>query len=53
MRIGALVADILLFPLISIPVDLATGAMYKPRTAPTTAQQIKTAETAASEARKN
>ncbi|AKD55271.1 hypothetical protein [Spirosoma radiotolerans] len=33
VRAGALIADILLFPLISIPVDFATGAIYKPRQA--------------------
>jgi len=37
VRAGALVADILLFPLISIPVDFATGAIYKPK--PAIAQQ--------------
>lgn len=31
VRVGALVADILLFPLVSIPVDFATGAIYKPK----------------------
>lgn len=31
VRVGALIADILLFPLVSIPVDFATGAIYKPR----------------------
>ena len=31
VRVGALIADILLFPLISIPVDFATGAIYQPR----------------------
>lgn len=31
VRVGALIADILLFPLISIPVDFATGAIYKPQ----------------------
>lgn len=31
VRAGALIADILLFPLISIPVDFATGAIYKPK----------------------
>lgn len=30
VRVGALIADILLFPLVSIPVDFATGAIYKP-----------------------
>ena len=33
VRVGALIADILLFPLISIPVDFATGAIYKPKPA--------------------
>lgn len=37
VRVGALIADILLFPLISIPVDFATGAIYKPK--PAVAQQ--------------
>ena len=31
VRVGALIADILLFPLISLPVDFATGAIYQPR----------------------
>ncbi|WP_080241625.1 hypothetical protein [Spirosoma rigui] len=31
VRVGALVADILLFPLVSIPVDFATGAIYQPK----------------------
>lgn len=31
VRVGALIADILLFPLVSIPVDFATGAIYKPK----------------------
>ncbi len=31
VRAGALIADIMLFPLISIPVDFATGAIYKPK----------------------
>jgi hypothetical protein len=31
VRVGALVADILLFPLISIPIDFATGAIYQPK----------------------
>jgi len=30
VRVGALIADILLFPLLSLPVDFATGAIYKP-----------------------
>jgi hypothetical protein len=29
VKIGALIADILLFPLVSLPVDFATGAIYK------------------------
>lgn len=41
IRPGALIADILLFPLISIPVDFATGAIYKPK-ASATAQQTPT-----------
>ncbi len=45
VRAGALIADILLFPLISIPVDLATGAMYKPQ-GKATAQQTPTHQTA-------
>ncbi|GAB3551495.1 hypothetical protein [Spirosoma fluminis] len=35
IRVGGLIADILLFPLISIPVDFATGAIYKPKYSPT------------------
>jgi hypothetical protein len=31
VRVGALIADILLFPLVSIPVDFATGAIYQPK----------------------
>lgn len=31
IRVGALIADILLFPLVSLPVDFATGAIYKPK----------------------
>ncbi|WP_247237151.1 hypothetical protein [Telluribacter sp. SYSU D00476] len=46
VRVGALVADILLFPLISIPVDFATGAIYKPRTA-TTSQPAPASKTTA------
>ena len=34
VRSGALIADIMLFPLVSIPVDFATGAIYKPKQAP-------------------
>ncbi|GHB75312.1 hypothetical protein [Persicitalea jodogahamensis] len=34
VKVGMLVADILLFPLVSLPVDFATGAIYKPRTVP-------------------
>lgn len=34
VRAGTLIADILLFPLVSIPVDFATGAIYKPQPAP-------------------
>ncbi len=32
IKVGMLVADILLFPLVSLPVDFATGAIYKPKT---------------------
>ena len=39
VRTGALIADILLFPLISIPVDFATGAIYKPSTRTATQAQ--------------
>lgn len=42
IRVGALVADILLFPLISIPGDFITGAIYKPLTKPTTAAPVGT-----------
>jgi hypothetical protein len=31
VRVGALIADILLFPLVSVPVDFTTGAIYKPK----------------------
>lgn len=45
VRVGALIADILLFPLISLPVDFATGAIYQPREvsaqkAPVSAQPV-------------
>lgn len=42
VRVGALIADILLFPLVSITVDFATGAIYKPK--PAVAQQISSAK---------
>ncbi|MBC7923592.1 MAG: hypothetical protein H7Z75_21155 [Ferruginibacter sp.] len=45
IRAGALVADILLFPLASIPVDFATGAIYQPKPAvidkPSATQPVK------------
>jgi hypothetical protein len=44
VRVGALIADILLFPLVSIPVDFATGAIYKPKQA--VAQKAPAQETA-------
>lgn len=31
IKVGALIADILLFPIVSLPVDFATGAIYKPK----------------------
>ena len=31
IRVGVLIADILLFPIVSLPVDFATGAIYKPK----------------------
>lgn len=51
VRAGALIADILLFPLISIPVDFATGAMYKPQRK-TTAQQTSVNQTATTQKNK-
>ncbi|GAB3178042.1 hypothetical protein GCM10027291_42880 [Telluribacter humicola] len=48
VRIGALVADILLFPLISIPVDFATGAIYKPHST-TKSKPAQAANTTAAE----
>ncbi|MDB5242593.1 MAG: hypothetical protein JWP57_3218, partial [Spirosoma sp.] len=55
VRVGALIADILLFPLISLPVDFATGAIYQPRSvavrkAPVTEEPV--ASKAVSKARK-
>ncbi|MPR36822.1 hypothetical protein [Salmonirosea aquatica] len=38
IKVGVLIADILLFPLVSLPVDFATGAIYKPKATTPTAQ---------------
>ncbi|RIV23753.1 hypothetical protein DYU11_12320 [Fibrisoma montanum] len=51
VRVGALIADILLFPLVSIPVDFATGAIYKPKSG-AVAQQAPAAKPAATAAPK-
>lgn len=42
IRIGALIADIVLFPIISIPGDFITGAIYKPPVKPITAAPVGT-----------
>lgn len=34
IKVGVLIADILLFPIVSLPVDFATGAIYKPKPTP-------------------
>lgn len=38
IKVGVLIADILLFPLVSLPVDFATGAIYKPKASTATPQ---------------
>lgn len=52
VRVGALIADILLFPLVSIPVDFATGAIYKPKPAATMGQSPSERPVATQTARK-
>lgn len=49
LKMGALIADILLFPIISLPVDFATKAIYKPRG---TARQTEPAKATASPSKK-
>lgn len=42
VKVGVLIADILLFPLVSLPVDFATGAIYKPKAVAATPQSADT-----------